>query len=194
MGRVRKGFSGVETHLLDSMLVQSQPQAEEGVEVPIPHAQLSTTIAPSPIELQDTTPTPHDTPLQYQPPTPHDSPLQDQPTPPYDSPMPLLTLHGKGVSAVITLELVSTVEPTMFNDEDVTMTMARTLIKLKAEKARIHDEKIAQKLHDEEVQKAAAKDEQERADMEKSLELQKQLDVREDDIDWSAVAKQVKER
>nr|GEV34002.1 hypothetical protein [Tanacetum cinerariifolium] len=101
---------------------------------------------------------------------------------------------SKGVSAVITLELVSTVEPTMFNDEDVTMKMARTLIKLKAEKARIHDEKIAQKLHDEEVQKAAAKDKQERADMEKSLELQKQLDVREDDIDWSVVAKQVKER
>nr|GEV00884.1 hypothetical protein [Tanacetum cinerariifolium] len=55
---------------------------------------------------------------------------------------------SKGVSAVIALELVSTAEPTVFDDEDVTMTMAQTLIKLKADKARILDEKIAQKLHD----------------------------------------------
>nr|GEX44359.1 hypothetical protein [Tanacetum cinerariifolium] len=41
-----------------------------------------------------------------------------------------------------------------------------------------------------EVQKVTARDEQERADMEKALELQRQLDEREDDIDWSAVAEQ----
>nr|GFB35224.1 hypothetical protein [Tanacetum cinerariifolium] len=68
---------------------------------------------------------------------------------------------------------VSAAEPTMFDDEDVTMTMAQTLIKLKAEKANILDEQIAQKLHDEEVQKAVAKDKQERADMERALELQR---------------------
>nr|GEW58660.1 hypothetical protein [Tanacetum cinerariifolium] len=89
-----------------------------------------------------------------------------------------LNAASKGVSAVIALELVSTAKPTMFDDEDVTMTMGQTLIKLKAEKARILDEKIAQKLHDEEVQKAVARDEQERADMEKALELQRQLDKR----------------
>nr|GFC47191.1 hypothetical protein [Tanacetum cinerariifolium] len=60
-------------------------------------------------------------------------------------------------SAVIAPELVSTDEPTVFNDEDVTMTMAQTLIKLKVEKARILDEKIDQKLHDEEVQKESFK-------------------------------------
>nr|GEW33296.1 hypothetical protein [Tanacetum cinerariifolium] len=101
---------------------------------------------------------------------------------------------SKGISVVIAPELVSTAEPTMFDDKDVTITMAQTLIKLKAEKARILDEKISQKLHDEEVQKVAARDEQERTDMEKALELQKQLDEREDDIDWSVVAEQVKER
>nr|GEY21793.1 hypothetical protein [Tanacetum cinerariifolium] len=58
---------------------------------------------------------------------------------------------SKGVSAVIAPELVSTAEPTLFDDEDVIMIMAQTLIKLK-------------------------------------------LDEREDDIDWSAVAKKVKER
>nr|GEW67959.1 hypothetical protein [Tanacetum cinerariifolium] len=40
-------------------------------------------------------------------------------------------------------ELVSDAEPTMFDDEDVTMKMAQSLIKLKAEKARIIDEQIA---------------------------------------------------
>nr|GEV87863.1 hypothetical protein [Tanacetum cinerariifolium] len=101
-----------------------------------------------------------------------------------------LNAASKGVSAVITPELVSTVEPTVIDDEDVIMKIAQTLIKLKEEKARIIDEKIAQKLHDEEVQKVTARDEQERADMEKALELQRQLDEREDDIDWSVVAEQ----
>nr|GEU43157.1 hypothetical protein [Tanacetum cinerariifolium] len=216
------------------MQVQSQQQADTGVEVPITHAQPSTTSAPSQTKLQDTTPTSHATPPQYQPLTPHDSPLQDQPTTLHDSPMPLLTTlmetcatlsqkrlerkkksktlglkrlrrvdadqrvkssfdtvlgaeddaskHGKkiaaidanegttlvnaetnkevvldaesqrrtnlktkvhlvkenvnaaskGVSVVIAPELVSTAEPTMFDNEDVTMIMAQTLIKLKA--------------------------------------------------------------
>nr|GEW25085.1 hypothetical protein [Tanacetum cinerariifolium] len=101
-----------------------------------------------------------------------------------------VNVASKGVNVVIDLELVSTVEPTMFDDEDVTLTMAQTLIKLKAEKARILDEKIAQKLHDEEVRKGAARDEQERVDNKKALELQRQLDEKEDDIDWSTVAEQ----
>nr|GEX41108.1 hypothetical protein [Tanacetum cinerariifolium] len=46
---------------------------------------------------------------------------------------------------------VNAAEPTVFDDEEVTMTMAQTLIKLKAEKAKLLDEQIAQKLHDEEV-------------------------------------------
>nr|GEV16544.1 hypothetical protein [Tanacetum cinerariifolium] len=96
MRRVGKGFSGVETPLFDSMMVQSQPQAEEGVEGRTNLNSAST-----------------------------------------------------GVGVVIYYELVSTDEPTVFDNEDITMTIAQTLIKLKAEKARILDEKIAQKLHDE---------------------------------------------
>nr|GEW43528.1 hypothetical protein [Tanacetum cinerariifolium] len=45
---------------------------------------------------------------------------------------------------------VNAAEPTVFNDEEVTMTMAQTLIKMKAEKARLLDEQIAKRLHDEE--------------------------------------------
>ncbi|GJY19208.1 hypothetical protein Tco_0390699 [Tanacetum coccineum] len=58
------------------------------------------------------------------------------------------------------------------------------------------DERIAQKLNEEEMAKAAAREEQERIDFEKALELQKQLDEREetDNIDWSIMAEQVQER
>nr|GEZ34096.1 hypothetical protein [Tanacetum cinerariifolium] len=145
--RVGKGFSSVVTPLFDSMLVQSQQQAKACVEVPITHAQPSKTSAPLPTEHQDTTPIPHDTPPQYQPPTPQDSPLQDQLTTPHDSPMPLLT----------------------------TLMETCATLSQKVEKAIILDEKIAQKLHDEEVQKVTGRDEQERADMEKSLRASKTI-------------------
>ncbi|GJX11111.1 hypothetical protein Tco_0200970 [Tanacetum coccineum] len=58
------------------------------------------------------------------------------------------------------------------------------------------NERIAQKLNEAEMAKAAAREEQERIDFEKALELQKQLDEREetDNIDWSIVAEQVQER
>nr|GFB20532.1 hypothetical protein [Tanacetum cinerariifolium] len=79
MRRVRKGFLGIETPLFDSMLVQPQPQAEEGVEILTAPAPPSTTSSPSPTNLWDPTP------------TPHDSPPQDQPTTPHESSMPLLT-------------------------------------------------------------------------------------------------------
>nr|GEY16612.1 hypothetical protein [Tanacetum cinerariifolium] len=65
---------------------------------------------------------------------------------------------------------VSAVEPTIFDDKEVTMTMAQTLIKLKAEKAKLLDEQIAQKPHDEEY------------------------DDNEEKIDWSVVTEQVQER
>nr|GEV16647.1 hypothetical protein [Tanacetum cinerariifolium] len=97
---------------------------------------------------------------------------------------------SKRVSAVSAPELVSAAEPTVFDDEDVTMKMAQTLIKLKAKKAKILNEQIAKKLHDEEVQKATARDKQKRANMERALELQRQFDDKEENIDWSAVAEQ----
>nr|GEU40086.1 hypothetical protein [Tanacetum cinerariifolium] len=45
---------------------------------------------------------------------------------------------------------VNGVEPTVFDDEEVTMTMAQILIKIKAEKARLLDEQMAKRLHDKE--------------------------------------------
>nr|GEX72502.1 hypothetical protein [Tanacetum cinerariifolium] len=67
---------------------------------------------------------------------------------------------------------VSAAEPTVFDDDEVTMTMAQTLNKLKAEKAKLLlDEQIAQKLHDEEVKKAAARDKQENDDLERAQNM-----------------------
>ncbi|GJX34449.1 hypothetical protein Tco_0246006, partial [Tanacetum coccineum] len=57
------------------------------------------------------------------------------------------------------------------------------------------DERIAQKLNEEEMAKAVAREEHERIDFEKDLELQKQMDEREEtNIDWSIMAEQVQER
>nr|GEW77989.1 putative nucleotidyltransferase, ribonuclease H [Tanacetum cinerariifolium] len=56
---------------------------------------------------------------------------------------------------------VNDAEPTVFDDEKVTINIAQTLIKMKAEKARLLDEQIAKRLHDEEVEQAAAREKDE---------------------------------
>ncbi|GJV75835.1 hypothetical protein Tco_1507419 [Tanacetum coccineum] len=81
------------------------------------------------------------------------------------------------------------------NDDDE-VTLAETLMNIKmsaTKKDKGHDEELAQKLHAKELVNDTARQEQERYDFEKALELQKQLDEREKivaksqarDIDWS---------
>nr|GEY74890.1 hypothetical protein [Tanacetum cinerariifolium] len=229
MRRVGKGFLGVETPLFASMLVQSQPQAEEDVEMPLAPAQPSTTSAPSPTNLQDPTPTPHTTPPQDQPSTPHDSPPQEQPTTPHESSMPILTnlmetcatlsqkvveleqdKHSQALEILQLKKRVKRVErkkkskhsrrmhlnrgkiAAIDADECITLvdveTNKETLIKLKVEKAKLLDEQIAQKFHYEEVQKAAARDKQEKAEMERALELQKQIIRNDEDNNEMSIA------
>nr|GEZ42458.1 hypothetical protein [Tanacetum cinerariifolium] len=89
---------------------------------------------------------------------------------------------------------VSVAEPTVFDDEEVTMTMAQTLIKMKAEKAKILDEQIAQRLHDEEIKKAAAREKQEKDDLERAKVLQQQYDDKEENINWNVVVEQIQEK
>ncbi|GJS95274.1 retrovirus-related pol polyprotein from transposon TNT 1-94 [Tanacetum coccineum] len=60
MRRVSKGFSGNETPLFDTVLVQPQTQADEDVEMPINEEQPATTSAPSTSEPQDQPSIPHD--------------------------------------------------------------------------------------------------------------------------------------
>nr|GEX59072.1 reverse transcriptase domain-containing protein [Tanacetum cinerariifolium] len=80
------------------------------------------------------------------------------------------------------------------HDAKIKNQIFNTLIKLKAEKAKLLDEQIAQKLHDEKVQKAIARDKQEKDDMKRAQVLQKQYDDKEENIDWNAVAEQIQER
>nr|GEV53868.1 ribonuclease H-like domain-containing protein [Tanacetum cinerariifolium] len=89
---------------------------------------------------------------------------------------------------------VSATKPTVFDDEEVTMTMDQTLIKMKAEKANLLDEQIAQRLHDDDIEKITAKDKQEKNDLERAQVLQKRYDDKEKNINWNAVAEQIQEK
>nr|GEV73790.1 hypothetical protein [Tanacetum cinerariifolium] len=197
MHRVRKEFSGVETPFFASMMVQHQPQAaevEEEVEVPTAPVPPSPTNAPS---LQDK----HTQELEILKLKKRVKKLEKKRRSKYSGLKRLRKVGGK-IKAIdadkdITLvdvetqvdmdaELqgrihqdvnaatkdVSTAEPTMFDDEEVTMTMAQTLIKMKAENARLLDEQISKRLHDEEIEKAIARDKQEKDYLERAQVLQ----------------------
>nr|GEU37104.1 hypothetical protein [Tanacetum cinerariifolium] len=77
----------------------------------------------------------------------------------------------------VAINEASAAEPTIFDDEEVTMTMDQTLIKTKAKKARLLGEQMAKRLHDEEIEQAAAKEKQETDDLEKAKVLQKQKPI-----------------
>nr|GEU49368.1 hypothetical protein [Tanacetum cinerariifolium] len=148
---------------------------------------------------------------QAQPTTPQATPPQEQPTDNSESFMTLLNtlmenymetqvdlgaeLQGrKDNDSVVATKDVSAVEPTVFDDEEVTITMAQTLIKMKAEKARILDEQMAKRLHDKEVEQVAAKEKQEQNDLEKAKGLQQQYDDKQENIDWDSIAEQIQEK
>nr|GEX27045.1 hypothetical protein [Tanacetum cinerariifolium] len=65
---------------------------------------------------------------------------------------------------------VNAVEPTVFDDEEITMTMAQTLIKMKVKKARILDERMAKRIHDE------------------------KYDQKQENIDWNVVVEKMQEK
>nr|GEU75639.1 hypothetical protein [Tanacetum cinerariifolium] len=160
--KVGKGFLGVETPLFTIMLVQPKPPAaEEEDEVEVPNAPTppSLTIAPSP-PLQDPIPTPP----QAQPATPLILKLKkrvkklEKKRRSKSSGLKRLRkvvdmdaeLQGRITDVSTATKEVNATEPTVFDDEKVTMTMAQTLIKMKAKKARLFDEQIAKRLHNEE--------------------------------------------
>nr|GEX35071.1 ribonuclease H-like domain-containing protein [Tanacetum cinerariifolium] len=89
---------------------------------------------------------------------------------------------------------VNDVEPIVFDDEEVTMTMAQTLIKIKAKKPRLLNEQMAKRLHDDEVKEAAAREKQEKDDLERAQVLQQQYEDKEENIDWNVVAEQIQEK
>nr|GFA42814.1 hypothetical protein [Tanacetum cinerariifolium] len=82
-------------------------------------------------------------------------------------------------------------EPTIFDDKEVTMTMAQTLIKIKAKKQRILDEQMAKRIQDKEIEQAAVRERQEKEDLERAKVLQQQYDQKQEDIYWNVVAEQM---
>nr|GEU68400.1 ribonuclease H-like domain-containing protein [Tanacetum cinerariifolium] len=169
MRRVGMGFLGVKTPLFASMLVQPQAaEVEEEVEVPTAPAPPSSTNAPLP-PLQDPTLSPHassPSPPQEQPTTTTKSIIsllntlmetcatlsnkvaeleQDKHT----QALEILKLkkgkEGRKDDDNAATKYVNAPEPTVFDDEEVTMTMSQTLIKIKAEKAKLLDEQIAKR-------------------------------------------------
>nr|GEU93846.1 retrotransposon protein, putative, unclassified [Tanacetum cinerariifolium] len=187
MKRVSKGFSGVETFLFASMLVQPQPQAaeeEDDVEVPAAPTLPSPTNAPSPPQ-QDLI----STPPQAQSATP--SPPQEQPTNTCDMDT---ELQGRKDDVSVAIKDVNATESTVFDDKEVTMTMAQTLIKMKAEKAKLLDEQMAKRLHDEEVKQAASREKQEKDDLERAKVQQQQYEDKHENIDWNIVTQQIQEK
>nr|GEY56418.1 hypothetical protein [Tanacetum cinerariifolium] len=67
-------------------------------------------------------------------------------------------LQGRKDDDNAAIKDVSDAEPTVFDDEEITTTMAQILIKMKAEKARLLDEQMAKRLHDEEIEQVAARE------------------------------------
>nr|GEZ78493.1 hypothetical protein [Tanacetum cinerariifolium] len=63
-------------------------------------------------------------------------------------------IQGRMEEDVTTVKEINAAEskPTVFDDVEVTMTMAQTLIMIKAEKARILDEQLAKRMQDEEIE------------------------------------------
>nr|GEW28141.1 hypothetical protein [Tanacetum cinerariifolium] len=134
MRRISKGFSGIETPLFDTMLVQ--PQVHDAVEVEEDDdianvAHLEQDKVAQELEIVK---------LKQR--------VKKLEKKRRSKSSSLKRLRkGRIEEDVTTVKEINVVEPepTVFNDDEVTMTMAQTLIKIKAEKARILDEQMAKR-------------------------------------------------
>nr|GEV59608.1 ribonuclease H-like domain-containing protein [Tanacetum cinerariifolium] len=158
MRRIRKGFSGVETPLFDTMLVQ--PQVQDAAEVEEDKDDNETLeIVKFKQRVRK---------LEKKRRTKHSGLKWLQ--------------KGRMEENVTAVKEVNAVKPIVFDDEEVTMTMAQTLIKMKAEKQRILNEQMAKRLQDEEIEKVAARERQEKEDLERAKVLQQQYDQKKNMI------------
>nr|GFA65129.1 hypothetical protein [Tanacetum cinerariifolium] len=101
---------------------------------------------------------------------------------------------GRMEDDVTAAKEVNAAEPIVFDDEEVTMTMAQTLIKMKGKKQRLLDEQMAKRLKDEEIEQAVAREKQEKEDLERAKVLQQKYDQKQENINWNNVAEQMKEK
>nr|GEZ53532.1 ribonuclease H [Tanacetum cinerariifolium] len=153
------GFSEVETPLFAIMLIQPhvvKEEEDEEDEVPVAPTPPSHIHPPSPPPQEPIT-----TPPQAQPAPPirqncssiGNSQAQEEGQE-VRKEEDIKVFRGRKDDDNAADKEVNVAKPTVFNDEEVTMTMAWTLIKMKAKKARLYDEQMARRLHDEEVEQA----------------------------------------
>nr|GEZ28951.1 hypothetical protein [Tanacetum cinerariifolium] len=204
MRRIGKGFSGVKTPLFDTMLVQ--PQVQDAAEVEedkddkkvayleqdkVAQALEITKLKEKVMKLERNRRSKHYGLKRLRKvggkiaelDTDEDVTLIDVGTS-VEIDVDIQRRMEKDVTAV---KEVNAVEPTVFDDEEVTMTMAQTLIKIKAKKARIFDEQMAKRMQDEEIEQAAARERQEKEDLERAKVLRQQYDQKQENIDWNII-------
>nr|GEU61916.1 hypothetical protein [Tanacetum cinerariifolium] len=195
--RVGKGFSGVETPLFAFLLVQPQPQAEEEVEMLISPAPPSPKTQPTTsydsnmllfITLMVTCATLSQTIAELE---------QDE----HSQALEILQLKKR----VKKLEKKKKSKSSWFKrlirvggrytDKGITLVDVET-----QEEVVAMDAEPQGRLNQEDVSVAEPtvfddeEDREEKADMERALELQRQYDDKEENIDWNAVAEQIQER
>nr|GEV45557.1 hypothetical protein [Tanacetum cinerariifolium] len=199
MRRVGKGFSGIKTPLFATMLVQPQPPAaeEEDEEEEVPNAPTPPfpTTAPS---------------LQ----APIPIPSQAQPAPP-SSPPQVAALEQDKISQALEIFKLKKRFKKLEKKKRSKSSGLKRLRKLvdmdaklqgrtdddnaaikdvsAAEPTVFDDEKMAKRIHDEEVEQVAAREKQEKDDLEKAKVLQKQY-VDKQEIDWNVVVEQMQEK
>nr|GEW98367.1 hypothetical protein [Tanacetum cinerariifolium] len=76
--------------------------------------------------------------------------------------------QGRIEEDVTATKEVNTAEPTVFDDDEVIMTMDQILIKIKVKKQRILDEQMAKRLQDKEIAQATARERQKKEDLERA--------------------------
>nr|GEX88974.1 putative ribonuclease H-like domain-containing protein [Tanacetum cinerariifolium] len=169
MRRIGKGFLGVETPLFDTMLVQ--PQVYDAAEVEEDEDDNERVESSNDTVVDD-----HEDASKHRKIAELDAD-EDVTLIDVDTAVEMnADTQGRMEKDVNVVKEVNAAEPTVFDDEEVTMTMAQTLIKIKAEKARLFDEQMAKRLQDEEIEQAAARERQEKEDLERAKVLQQKYD------------------
>nr|GEX54992.1 putative ribonuclease H-like domain-containing protein [Tanacetum cinerariifolium] len=177
MRRSGKGFSGVETPLFDTMLVQLQIQDAAEVEED-KDDETCATLTQKVAHLK------HDKVAQALEIVKLKQRVKKLEKKRRSKSSRLKRLRKARMEEDVTaVKEVNAAKPIVFDDEEVTITMAQKLIKMKVEKARILDEQLAKRLQDEEIEQAAARERQEKEDLERTKVLQQQYDQKQENID-----------
>nr|GEV37923.1 hypothetical protein [Tanacetum cinerariifolium] len=187
MRRIEKGFLRVETSLFDTMLVQ--PQVHDAAEVEEDEDNNEVHAAPSPPSpAHESSPPPQEhiplPPLAQ--PAPPSSPPQQQPTQTIDTSESSMTL------LYTLMETCATLTPKVTNLEQDKVAQALEIVKLKmdadtqeriekdvtvvkevnaTEPTVFNDEEMAKRLQDEEIKQAAARERQEKEDLERAKRM-----------------------